>query len=252
MTDGREREIIRAFVNLSNDLADEYDVIDMLTTLTSHCADLLDVSSAGLLLADSKGVLHLAASSSERAEHLETFQLQRDEGPCLDSHRNDEVVSVSDLSAEDGRWPQFAPAARAAGFTSVHAQPMRLRHQNLGTLGLFANRAGLLGQDDQELVQALAHVASVAIVNEAAASDSATVNAQLQRALTSRIVLEQAKGVIAHTGSVEMEEAFNALRRFARDRGRKLSDVAAAIVNRDESGATILAHAESVSIPPSR
>jgi GAF domain-containing protein len=246
VTPTRERKVIGAFVNLSNELTGDYDVIDMLTTLTTDCAGLLDVTSAGLLLADEKGVLHLAASSSERTQHLETFQLQRDQGPCLDSYRTNDVVIVPDLPAEVGRWPQFARAADDAGFVSVHAVPMRLRKQSIGTLGLFGSTVGRLGQGDLELAQALAHVASVAIINEKAAGDREAVNAQLQHALTSRIALEQAKGILAQTGNLEMGDAFSVLRRYARDHGRKLSDVAAAVVDRRLDGTDVLAHARSV------
>jgi transcriptional regulator with GAF, ATPase, and Fis domain len=250
MTTNRERAVIRAFVNLSQELAGGYDVVEMLTRLTTHCADLLDVTSAGLLLADGKGVLHLAASSSERTEHLETFQLQRKQGPCLDSYRYSKVVIVPDLQDEHRRWPEFVRAASVAGFVSVHAMPMLLRDQSIGTLGLFGTSVGRLATDDLDLAQALAHVASLAIVNENAAADRVSVNAQLQRALTSRIVLEQAKGVIAHTGALDMSVAFDVLRRYARDHARKMSDVAAEVVSRELDGAVVLAHARSVAILP--
>lgn len=245
MTDSREHQIIRAFVDLSNELVDEYDVVDMLSHLTTSCAGLLNVASAGLLLADGKGTLHLMASTSERTHHLEVFQLQREEGPCLDCYADGEPVIVPDLATEQQRWPQFCLAAEAVGFKSVHALPMRLRDTLLGTLGLFGEETGRLDDDDLALAQALVHVASVAIVNEKAAADLAIVNSQLQHALTSRVVLEQAKGVIAHTGGIEMPDAFAVLRRYARDHGRLLSDVATEVVNRELSGQTLLDHARS-------
>lgn len=245
MTDSREHQIIRAFVDLSNELVDEYDVVDMLSHLTTSCAGLLNVASAGLLLADGKGTLHLMASTSERTHHLEVFQLQREEGPCLDCYADGEPVIVPDLATEQQRWPQFCRAAEAVGFKSVHALPMRLRDTLLGTLGLFGEETGRLDDDDLALAQALVHVASVAIVNEKAAADLAIVNSQLQHALTSRVVLEQAKGVIAHTGGIEMSDAFAVLRRYARDHGRLLSDVATEVVNRELSGQTLLDHART-------
>ncbi len=245
MTGSREHDIIRAFVDLSNELVGEYDVVDMLARLTANCAQLLDVASAGMLLADGRGVLHLVASSSERAHHLEVFQLQREEGPCLDCYRERTAVVVPDLAAEVKRWPQFSRAARSVGFQSVHALPMRLHDSVLGTLGLFGEQTGRLERDDLALAQALVHVASVAIVNEKAAADRATVNSQLQVALTSRIIVEQAKGVIAHTGSSGMDEAFAILRRYSRDHGRKLSEVAAEVVDRELTGDALLRHAQS-------
>lgn len=250
MNDSREREIIRAFVELSNELVDDYDIVDVLTRLTTNCVRLLDVASAGLLLADGRGVLHLAASSSGRAHHLELFQLQRDEGPCLDCYRAGEPVVVPDLAREEQRWPQFGRAAQAVEFKSVHAFPMRLRDTVLGVLGLFGDEVGRLDDEDLALAQALAHVVSVALVNEKSVGDLATINAQLQRALTSRITIEQAKGVIAHTGGVDMESAFAVLRRYARDHGRLLSDVATDVVHREIRGEALLEHARSVAILP--
>ena len=252
MTENRERDIIAAFVDLSNELVDGYDVVELLVRLTTNCARLLDVASAGLLLADARGVLHLVAASSERTHHLEVFQLQRDEGPCLDCYRRGEAVIVPDLGQEEQRWPQFYRAARSVGFVSVHALPMRLRNTVLGTLGLFGEVSGRLEDDDLALAQALVHVASVAIVNEKSAADRTTINSQLQHALTSRIVLEQAKGVIANAGSLGMDDAFKVLRRYARDHGSGLGDVATRVVNRELRGEEVLQHARSADILPDR
>ena len=250
MTDTRERSIIRAFVELSNELVDGYDIVELLARLTTSSAQLLDVASAGLLLADERGGLHLAAASSERTRDLELLQLQRDEGPCLDCYRSGRPVIVPDLTTEGERWPQFTAAAAKLGYASVHAVPMRLRDNVLGTLGLFGNDPGRLEADDLALAQALVHVASVAIVNEKAAADRTVINAQLQHALTSRIILEQAKGVLAHVGDLDMDTAFAVLRRYARDRGEKLSDVAGRVVHRELSGDAVLAHARSRSLLP--
>jgi transcriptional regulator with GAF, ATPase, and Fis domain len=248
MANSREQDIIRAFVDLSNELVEGYDLVDLLSDLTANCARLLDVASAGLLLADGTGVLHLAAASSDRTHHLEVFQLQREEGPCLDCFHGGEPVIVPDLSEETHRWPQFVGTATEVGFASVHALPMRLRHTVLGTLGLFGDRPGRLSDDDLSLAQAMVHVASVALVNEKSASDLTTVNTQLQHALVSRVALEQAKGVLAHVGGLDMQDAFNVLRRYARDNGLKLSDVARQIVARELPGETLIEHAKAVSI----
>lgn len=245
MTETREREIISAFVEMSNELVDDYDVVDVLTQLTGHCAHLLDASAAGLLLADRRGVLHLAASSSHRIEHLEIFQLQRDEGPCLDCYRDGRQVLVADLAEEGQRWPQFARAGQDLGFRSVHALPMRLTGETLGALGVFGDEPGTLDTDDLALAQALLHVASVALVNERSATDRAIVNSQLQNALTSRIVVEQAKGALAQAGDLDMEDAFNVLRRYSRDHGIKLSVVANQVVDRDLKYAVLIEHARS-------
>ena len=232
MSSSREREITQAFVQLASSLAKGYDVVELLSGLTSDCAHLLDVASAGLLLADSRGVLHVMAASSELTRQLEVFQVQRADGPCRDCYLDGAPVSAPDLQEETERWPQFAPAALEAGFASVHALPMRLRDEVLGALGLFGTTPGSLDPDDLSLGQALADVASVALVQDKVTSDQKTVNDQLQTALNSRIVLEQAKGVLAHQGSLPMEDAFAALRRYARDHNVRLTAVAEAVVNR--------------------
>lgn len=250
MTDTRERQIIRAFVDLSNELVDGYDIVELLVRLTSNCAQLLDVASSGLLLADQHGVLHLVAATSERTHHLEVFQLQRDEGPCLDCYQSGAPVIVPDLADWGQRWPQFCPAAQSAGFASVHALPMRLRDTVLGALGLFGDRPGTLDADDLALAQALVHVASVAIVNENAAADRDTINAHLRHALTRRIALEQAKGVLAYTGKMDMDQAFTVLRRYSRDHGQKLTDVARRLVRRELRTEEVIEHAKSASTQP--
>ncbi|MDO9497620.1 MAG: GAF and ANTAR domain-containing protein [Nocardioides sp.] len=248
--DQRERAIVRAFVDLSSELVNDYDVLEMLSQLTTNCAALLDVASAGLLLVDDRGALHLAAASSERTQQLELFQLQRDEGPCLDCYRSGAAVTVPDVAAEQERWPQFSRAALGAGFKSVHAVPMKLRGNVLGALNLFGESVGLLEDRDLDLAQALAHVACVAIVNEKSASDHLAVNSQLQHALTSRIVLEQAKGVIANAGGLEIDDAFIVLRGYARAHGRKLSEIAHEVVNRELRGETVLQHSQSAALRP--
>jgi len=246
--DTREHDIIHAFVELSNELVDGYDVVDLLSEWTVNCARLLDVAAAGLLLVDGRGLLHLVAASSEATRHLDVFQLQRDQGPCLDCFHTGTAVSVPDLAAESDRWPDFARVAESVGFASLHAVPMRLRDTVLGTFGLFGTTPGALNDDDLALAQALVHVASVALVNERSASDRHVVSTQLQHALTSRVVLEQAKGVLAAVGDLEMEDAFAVLRRYARDRGEKLTVVAAQVVNRELAGQELIDHARSTSV----
>jgi transcriptional regulator with GAF, ATPase, and Fis domain len=250
MTDTREREIVRTFVELSNVLVDGYDMVDLLSEWTAKCVRLLDVAAAGLLLADGWGDLHLVAASSERTHHLEVFQLQRDQGPCLDCFHTGAAVVVPDLRAESARWPDFARVADSVGFASVHAIPMRLRDQALGTLGLFGTTSGRLNDDDLALAQALVHVASVAIVNEKSAADREVVNAQLQSALRSRIVLEQAKGVLASAGRLGMADALTVLRGYARDHDRPLTTLAWQLVNREMRGEEVLDYARSASLLP--
>jgi len=231
MSTDREHEITRAFVSIANSMAEGADVVELLSRLTSDCARLLDIASAGLLLADGYGTLHVLAASSERTRDLEIFQLQRDEGPCLECFRTSQQISIADLSAETKRWPQFVAAATAAGFAAVHALPMRLRDTTLGALNLFSANVGVLNADDIDLAQALAHVASIAIVTDKATSDKEALYLQLQGTLTSRVAIEQAKGVLAQVGSLDMNQAFAVLRRYARDHNAPLTQVAEQLVS---------------------
>ena len=232
MTVDRERRVTEAFVALTNSLVDDFDLVDLLSGLTADCARLLDIESAGLLLADRAGVLHVLAASTERTRNLELFQLQCAEGPCLDCFRTGRPVSAPDLAAATPRWPQFAPRAAELGVASVHAVPMHLQDEVLGALGLFGSSPGALTAKDVSLAQALAHVACVAIVQHRVAADRRAVTVQLQTALDSRVVLEQAKGILAQVGDLAMNDAFAALRRYARDTNRRLTDVAGDLVHR--------------------
>jgi transcriptional regulator with GAF, ATPase, and Fis domain len=232
MSAKREQQIVGAFVGLATSLAEGFDVVDLLSGLTASCAQLLDVASAGLLLADTSGVLHLLAASSEATRDLELYQLQRAEGPCLDCYHSGEPVMIADLAKETARWPQFTAAATSAGFLAVHAVPMRLTDQVLGALNLFSTRTGDLSVEDLNLAQALAHVATVALVQDRAASDTDLVVSQLNSALSSRVVLEQAKGVLAEVGGLSMEAAFDALRQYSRDHNQRLTEVAKALMTR--------------------
>ncbi|MDQ1616447.1 MAG: hypothetical protein QOJ60_2386 [Actinomycetota bacterium] len=245
MSPGREADISRAFVSMASSLAKGYDVVELLEELTTDCARLLDVATAGLLLADARGVLHLVAASSEATRMLEILQLQRQDGPCLDCYRTATPVSVDDLENAAERWPVFVPAALAAGFASVHALPMRLRDSTLGALGLFGTHVGALNDDDLVLGQGLADVASVALLQDRAAADSAVVREQLQNALNSRVVLEQAKGVLAQLGNLQMDQAFAAMRGYARAHQLALSAVAQEIVARSLLAQTVLDHASA-------
>jgi hypothetical protein len=232
MTQNRERDITEALVSIASSLVDGYDVAELLSTLTAECARLLDIASAGLLLANRRGGLQLLAASSEATEHLELYQLQRDEGPCLECYSTGTAVLAPDLEQEADRWPQFVAGAKLAGFVSVHALPMRLRGSSLGTLGLFGTKVGPLGADDLRLGQALADVASVSLTQSQAAADQVAINQQLQTALSSRVIIEQAKGVLAQQGASDMAAAFAALRRYSRDHNLKLTDVAQRVVSR--------------------
>ena len=240
-----EADVTQALVAVASGLVKGGDVVDMLATLTSDCARLLDVASAGLLLADGRGVLHVMAASSERTRELEVFQVQRADGPCRDTYLSGEPVSAPDLQAESDRWPLFVPAARRAGFASVHALPLRLGDLTLGALNLFGTTVGALNEQDLSLGQALADVATVALVQDRAVTDRESLNVQLQTALSSRVVLEQAKGLLAQQGDLEMADAFQLLRHYSRDHNQRLTDVARAVVSRSLTAQQVLDHAQT-------
>src|SRR6185437_9640171 len=217
------------FVELTDTMVADFDVIDFLHVLTSRSAELLDVSAAGLLLADPRGELRVVAASTEAARLLELFQLQSDQGPCLDCFRSGQPVTATDLSA-DQRWPRFADAAGQAGFAAVQALPMRLRDQVIGALNLFRADPGTFDADSVRVGQALADVATIGLLHERNMRHSDTLNEQLQTALNSRVIIEQAKGKLAERLGIDVNQAFTILRDQARNRNQRLSDLARAFV----------------------
>ncbi len=221
----RESRVLDAVVSLVDTLLEDFDVVDLLTELTERCAELLDVSAAGFLLADPLDRLRLLAATTEEARELELFQLQADEGPCVECYSTGRPVSVADLNDETARWPRFVPAALDAGFVSVHAVPMRAAGIVLGALGLFGSDSGELNDADRLVAQTLAHIACVAILQEHAPTPS-TVIPQLRSALASRVIVEQAKGFLRETLDVSIDGAFRLLRSYARANGEHLTDVA--------------------------
>src|ERR1700753_2924655 len=235
MTDSpRETRVLDAVVSLVDSLLDDFDVVELLTELTERCADLLDITAAGFLLSDPLAQLHLLAATSKQTWELELFQLQADEGPCVDCFALGEPVSVADLSTAVQRWPRFVPAALEAGVASVHAVPMRAAGSVLGSLGLFGSRPGELTESDLLAGQTLAHVACVAILQERPHPPS-TVMARLRSALSHRIVVEQAKGFLRERLDVSVDDAFALLRRYARVHGDHLTDVARQLMTEPRS-----------------
>jgi hypothetical protein len=243
MTAGREHDVVQALVSLAGSLATgRTEVVELLSELTEDCARLLDVAAAGLLLADDRAVLHMMAASSERVAQVEALQLQLAEGPCLDCYQTGQPVDAPDLEQEFDRWPQFALAALLAGFGSVHAVPLRLRDTVLGALGLFGAEPGPLKAPDLLLAQGMADVASVALVQDRATADQHAIDEQLRRALTSRAVIEQAKGMLSQTAQLDMATAFAMLRRYARDHNLRLSELAQSVVHRRLAAQEVVDH----------
>lgn len=227
----REELLAATFVELSDTLVDDFDIIELLIMLSERCVELLDAAGTGILLGDHGDNLQLVAASSEQAHLLELFQLQHQEGPCLDCYRSGRPVVHHDLTTANP-WPRFGPVALAAGLPGVHAFPMRLRHQVVGTLNMFMAEAQPLSGADIALAQALAHAATIAILQDHATRDALSTIGQVQHALNSRVAIEQAKGVIAERAGITVDEAFTRLRAHARSHNLKLSSLAASLVER--------------------
>jgi transcriptional regulator with GAF, ATPase, and Fis domain len=227
----REELLASTFVSLADTLVADFDVIDFLHTLATRSVELLDADAAGIMLADQRGGLHVMASSTEEARLLELYELQNNEGPCLDCFQTGRPVARDDLPAMRSSWPAFTEQLQGLGFHSAQALPMRLRDETIGALNLFRLKPGQLTPADLSIGQAMADVATVGLIQERAIAASELLATQLQTALSSRVQLEQAKGVLAQRAGLRMDEAFQVMRAYARSHNRRLSDVAARIID---------------------
>lgn len=233
MTASVDERLAQTFVELADTLVAGFDLMDFLHTLTERCVELLGVDAAGLLLADGRGALRLVAGSTEQARVVELFQIQNDEGPCVDCFRSGQAVVISDIRTSEivKRWPRFAPAAREMGFAGVHAIPMRLRDQVIGTMNLFRTAPNGLDEAVARAARALVDVATIGILQERAVRQQELVAEQLQAALHSRVMIEQAKGILAERHGVTPDQAFLMLRRYTRNHNRPLTALARDIIN---------------------
>ncbi len=231
--DGHQLRLVRALVGFADTLVSDYDVVDLAQSLVQTCVDLLGVDAAGLMLSDQHGELAVLASSDAQTRALELFQLQSHQGPCLECFKTGQPISVADLATQRQRWPQFTPTAHEHGYAAGDALPLRLRDEVIGALNLFRTTPGQLAELDRQVAQALADTATIGILHERAIQYHGTVVEQLQTALNSRIVIEQAKGILAERGRLSTTEAFTRLRAHARTHHIRLSDLAAAVATRD-------------------
>lgn len=227
----RESLVSRTFVALADTLVADFDIADLLDMLVERATDLLAVSAAAVMLLNPQGTLEVLASSSPRARLLELFVAQTKDGPCVDCVRSGAPVIYADIESQAPRWPRFAAAASECGFHAVHALPMRLREQTIGVLTLLGTEPVALNDDHVRLGQALADVATIAILQHRALEHSDRVSGQLQIALNTRVVIEQAKGVLAERGGVSMDEAFTRLRDYARSHNQRLAELAGAVIS---------------------
>ena len=230
--DDREPLLVSTFVELTDTMVDHYDVVEFLDNLSTLCVSVLNVTDAGLMLADPRGTLNFVAASSERMRLIELIEIQSNEGPCLDAFRGGEpVVNVEVLEQAD-RWPTFVEFARENGFQSVSAVPMRVRDTVIGALNLFEAGPSRLSDRDVVLAQAFAHVATIGILHERSLREAEAVATQLRGALQSRIAIEQAKGLVSERAGVSIETAFDLLRKYARRNNLRLREVAEDIAAR--------------------
>ena len=240
MTSISAHRLAKVFVEVADTLVDEFDLIDFLHMLTDRTANLVGASTVGLLLADQHGRLQFMATSDENTKLLELFQMQNQEGPCLDAYHTARPVINADLRQAEDRWPRFAPRAAVAGFRAVHAFPLSLRKEVIGALNVFgAEVGGGFDDGDVQIIQALADVAAIGLLQQRTISRGEVLTEQLQGALNSRIVIEQAKGAIAQASGISVDEAFTVIRGHARRTNRRLGDVARTIVTDPASLATI-------------
>ncbi len=231
----REPALVQTFVELADSLVDDFDLVDLLTLVADRSVEVLDVAAAGLMVAGTDDELRVVASSSDAMRVLELFEVQTEDGPCPECYRTGVPIVNEQLTTVDHRWPEFAPRAVAAGFRSVHALPMRLRGQTIGALNLFRADEGLLDDDDVRAAQAFADVATIAILSQRASAEAQAVNEQLTHALNSRVVIEQAKGMVAQHTGLDMEQSFVRFRAHARNHNLRLADVARSLIEGDLS-----------------
>jgi hypothetical protein len=239
----REQAIAEAFVELSDTLVADIDVVEFVRLLTGRSVQLLDVQLAGVMVADLHGVLRLTAASSEYHRLLKLFEI--DVTPCADSFAGGELVAVPDLDTVGGRWPQFTRQAEAAGFRSAYALPMRLRGEVIGVLALLRAQAGPLGDDDIRLAQALANVTTVGMLQHRALAQRRVLGEQLRHVLNTRVLIERAKGVLAERLDIDIDAALDELLRHSERVGRPLGDVARAVLDGDPATARVDAETPS-------
>jgi len=224
-------DLALAVVEFADALVSDLDIVDPLHVLTSRCVELLGVHAAVLMLPDERGQLRVMAGSSGQAHLLALFELKTGEGPSLGCYRAGRPVSDTNLDRPDPRWPRFSDRARRDGFASMHALPLRQHEDIIGVLGLLSTAAGPISDGDARIMQALARLATVTVLRQRTIQHLQVIVEQLQSALSSRVLVEQAKGVVAERFKIDMSMAFETLRNHARRTNLRLSDLAQCVVD---------------------
>jgi transcriptional regulator with GAF, ATPase, and Fis domain len=243
---GGEAVLARVFIRLADTLASDFDIVELLQRLSADSVEVLDAEAAGVMLADARGSLRLIASSDERMRLLEIFELQGEQGPCLDAFATGRPVQANAVDSQ-ARWPDFAPRATDAGFQMMCAVPLRLRTDTIGALNLFRRTDELFTDAEMDIAQAMGEMAAIGLIQERALRERSLLTEQLQAALISRVIIEQAKGMLAEYLSLNVDEAFHLLRTYARTRNLKLSEVASDVVNRRLPSIALITRPEQAS-----
>jgi hypothetical protein len=233
MPETREQRLIETFVSLTDTLVGDYDVVDLLQTLVERSVELFDAAAGGILLANRRTELEVIATTSEESEFISLLQLQAAEGPCIDSFTTGQLVSADSPSEMQRRWPRFAETAADSGYLSVHSIPLRLRDETLGSMNLFRAGDGPLNTVDAIAARALTDVATISILQQRTTDHALVTQGQLQRALDSRVAIEQAKGYVAQSLDIDMDAAFRRIRAHARGNNLTLAEVAHAVITQE-------------------
>lgn len=227
-----ELAIVRALVELSDTLIDDFDIIEFLHRLCTYSVELLDVDAAGVILVDDEDRLTVLAASNGDIEVLNLFQIEHGQGPALTAYHSRQPVLARSKEVLLDRWPIFGESV-TRNFASVYALPMRLRGDALGALNLYGRRPDILTHDDIPLSQALADIATIGLLQQQTIRKAHELSDQLQHALDSRTTIEQAKGKYRERYHVDAGVAFEALRSYSRSNNMKLVSVAEAFLNDD-------------------
>lgn len=229
----REQSLLRVFVDLADTLTRDFDLPELLYRVAGHCTSLVAAAAAGVLLSSPQGGVSLVAASSERSEDVELLQLRVGSDPCLEAMAAGVSVRVPDLFAARARWPAWAPVALGAGFGSVYATPMTLHGDTVGVVTILAVSPGALSDDDLEVVRALTHIATIGILQQRALHQTELLADQLRAALNSRVVIEQAKGVISGRSALDVstERAYLLLSDYAQRTSTTIGVVSQAVID---------------------
>jgi ANTAR domain-containing protein/GAF domain-containing protein len=238
--------LVETCVELADTLSAEFDLIEFLYTLVERCVELLDVSAVGLMLGDDRGRLRVLASSTEETRLLELFELQNEQGPCLECYRSGQAVDEPDLATAQQRWPLFAPEALRTGLRAVHALPMRLHAQPVGALNLFHRNPAGLRESDTRIAQGLLDVATIGLVQVQLGHRREMLLDQLRTAIDARTAIEQAKGILAQKRHITPTEAFTVLRGHARQHHHRLTQLAYAVIDGEPAAAELLNSTEGL------